>query len=411
MDINRNTKSNEKEDLVLYGGTYLNKGGAAIAYGTFKALKEVGVVYNHIVDPEPFFPFDSLGLTPIYRFSDILATKPLSTVSPLYTYKPFFKCLIESRKQEIKKLSGIPIWHIGDSPFSDARSALSLIGQVIALETLRRNMSSTTIIGGVSISHPKTSIGRYITQKYFKNYYWFVRGTRTFNILTKLGVPEENISVISDFAFQLDKIKTKTSRNISKKIGGSEKPVVALCIREYGASKLREKYLEGIIKLVPELKKEYEIFFVPTSYSYLIPENDYIFIKKTLKITDNEIINICNLTPGEIIDVFSNFDAVISARLHGAIYGILANVPTIHLYEESKSLEVITEKFGENIPLIKIEKLTDSFGIKMIKNTINSILTHKDEIKNELYLGKKEARTMTIKVLKETLPDIMGGIK
>ena len=43
--------------LTLYGGTYLNKGGAAIAYGTLKALKELGIDYGYIIDPEPFFSY------------------------------------------------------------------------------------------------------------------------------------------------------------------------------------------------------------------------------------------------------------------------------------------------------------------------------------------------------------------
>jgi hypothetical protein len=34
------------DDIVLYGGTYLNKGGAAIAYGTFQVLRNLGVDFK-----------------------------------------------------------------------------------------------------------------------------------------------------------------------------------------------------------------------------------------------------------------------------------------------------------------------------------------------------------------------------
>lgn len=40
-----------KKEIVLYGGTYLNKGGAAIAQGTFEILKKLNVDFKVIIDP------------------------------------------------------------------------------------------------------------------------------------------------------------------------------------------------------------------------------------------------------------------------------------------------------------------------------------------------------------------------
>ncbi|HHE40189.1 MAG TPA: hypothetical protein ENL10_01655, partial [Candidatus Cloacimonetes bacterium] len=106
-------KSSTDRTLTLYGGTYLNKGGAAIAYGTLKVLKELGIDYEYVIDPEPLFSaefFTSFNLTPIYRYSDVLCKKPLKSVSPLHTFNPFIKCLIKSYSPQIKQLRGIPLW-------------------------------------------------------------------------------------------------------------------------------------------------------------------------------------------------------------------------------------------------------------------------------------------------------------
>jgi hypothetical protein len=66
------------DDLVLYGGTFLNKGGAAITYGTINVLRALRLKFDYIIDPEPFFPFEELNISPIYRFSDSFSVNPIS---------------------------------------------------------------------------------------------------------------------------------------------------------------------------------------------------------------------------------------------------------------------------------------------------------------------------------------------
>ena len=178
--------------FVLYSGAYLNKGGAAIAYGTLKVLTELDMIDGSIIDPEPQFPiefFDSYNLNQIYRYSDTLSTVPLKSISPIYLAKPFIKCLLNSNMPEIKNLHASPIWHIGDSPFSDYRSSLSIIGQVIALHSLKRSINGKVIIGGISLEYPRTKIGELVLKHFFKTVdYFYIRGTQTRNNLFKLGM-------------------------------------------------------------------------------------------------------------------------------------------------------------------------------------------------------------------------------
>jgi len=399
-------ESQSERTLTLYGGTYLNKGGAAIAYGTLKVLKELDISFKYIIDPEPFFPFDLLDVVPIYRFSDTLSTNSLPSISLLYTYKPFLKCLINSCKSEIKMLRGNPIWHIGDSPFSDKRSALSVIGQVIALQSLQAVTKGKVIIGGISLGYPRTEIGKLVLQHFFKRNvdYSFVRGKETYATLQKLGVSSEKISMICDFAFHLDKKESEETKKLSKLIKEVNKPTVALIFREYSYGRRRENYIGGIKKLASKLEEQdYKVFFIPTSYSYLLPENDQIFVEKVLGVDTHQIVNIKDFCPEEIISIFSNFDVVISARLHGAVYGALANVPTIHLYENRKSLEVIKGIFGEVIPLIKLSDFINDPGLDKIIRTLDRMIYIKDEIALKIKTCIEKARIRSINELRVNL--------
>ncbi len=397
-------------EIILYGGTYLNKGGAAIAQGTFEVLKKLNIDFRYIVDPEP--PLETLykefDLKTIYRYSDELSSKDIPSISPLYTLKPFLKCIINSHSKSIKELKDIPIWHIGDSPFSDQRSYLSIVGQVVALNSLSSATGGKVIIGGISLDYPRTKIGEFALKNMLNDKvdYSFIRGKYTHKNYKSLGVPNEKMSIICDFAFHLDKKDSEKSKLISNSIRESSKPLIGLILRDYSSGQNREKYIRNIKKLTSILKdKGFDVYFIPTSYAYLIPENDQIFVEKILLPNPERVINIKDLSPGEIISVFSNFDIIISARLHGAVYGTLAHVPTIHLYEGGKSIEVISEVFGDIVPLIKISDFVSGSGLKCILEHIDAI----DDKKKTSYLIKsciKEIRSQTFPIIKETLDKI-----
>lgn len=399
----------ENKKIVLYGGTYLNKGGAAIAYGTLKVFSQLGIDIGPIIDPEPQFPaefFNMYNLSQIYRYSDSLSTKPLKSISAIHLVNPFIRCLTNSYNKEIRELNGATIWHIGDSPFSDYRSSLSIIGQVIALQSLMTAIKGKVIIGGISLEYPCTKIGELVLRHFFKSVnHFYIRGRQTYNNLIALGVPHEKLSIICDFAYHLERRNTAKSNTYSKIIIQSQKPTIALILRDYtGLGK--QNYIKNLRNMISKLSSDFSIFFIPTSYAYLIPENDLIFLEK-LRINQDQILNIKDFSPEEIIAIFSNFDVIVSTRLHGAVIGTLANVPTIHLYEGRKSLEVIKDLFDENtIPLIKLSTFCKDNGPNgpngpnIIIEHIKDLIPKKDIISEKLNLRIKSARRNTIIELK-----------
>lgn len=389
--------------IVLYGGTYLNKGGAAIAYGTLKVLRELGINLKYIIDPEPQFPFDVLNLSPIFRFSDTFSKNIIPSLSPFYTSKPFLNCLINSNKPEIKMLKGNTVWHIGDSPFSDKRTMLSLVGQVIALKSLDAIIRGKIIIGGVSLAYPRTRTGKYILGRFFSKDvdHLFVRGNETYSVCMKLGVPNDRISKICDFAFHLNKKETSMSKRVSAFIKESDGPTIVLILRDFSQGQQRINYIKNINNLMLRLNKlKYNIFYVPTSYSYFIPENDMIFMENVLKIDKSRIINILNFSPEEIISIFSNFDVVISTRLHGAVYGALGGVPTIHLYEDRKSLEVLGDVFSDALPLIKISDIAKGSKINDLISYIKYLLNSKEHVSYKMNYCISQAKRSSFDEIK-----------
>lgn len=406
------------QELIVYAGTYFNKGGAAIAYGTLQTLEKLQAKTQHIVDPEPFPGefFQEFHLKPLFRYSDIMCKQTLPGINPLLFFKPFIYCFFKSYQAQIKKLAGQPIWHIGDSPFSDKRSALSIVGQVFALQTLKNVIRGKVIIGGVSLGYPRTWLGRVALGWFLRNStdYIYVRGKETKEVCLRLGMSEDKISMICDFAYQLNPKGTPATKKLAIKINASGKRKVAMIFREHSKGEIRDRYMSNIKKLSARLAElNYQTFFISTSYSYFVPENDLIFMKDQLHLDDQQIINIEELTPGEIIAVFSNFDALISARLHGAILGTLAHTPTIHLYDSSKSLEVIGDIFGEQVPLLELDDFAEKDTVEEIASMIDKAAQDKPRISVALKECIDQARTQAIDELTRTFKTLglVGGAK
>lgn len=399
---------NKRKELVLLGGTYSNKGGSAIVYGTLKVLKELKINIRSIVDPGDFPNefFKGFKLTPIHRYSDALWAKPTPSVTPAYTFYPFLKCLMNSYSPAIRGLFKIPIWYIGDSSLNDYRSVLSLLGQIVNLHLLKRVTKGKLIIGGVSLGYSRTKIGELALKLFVREVdYFFVRGQASYDNLIEKGVPHRKISIICDFAFHLDERKSRKSEEIFNKLGGLGQPAVALIFGELKRPRTSDQYITAIRRLVLELLKyDWKVYFVPTTYGNFMPENDLIFLKK-LEMEKIQVINIHNLEPEEIIHVFGGFDAVISTRLHGTVYSILANVPTIHIYGAHSSLDLM-EDFKGMVPLIKIADFADGIvSTKEMVNILEDLLERKDEISSEMRSLLKSMRVASISKLKYVLEE------
>ena len=403
------------DDLILYNGTYLNKGGAAIAYGTLKVLRELGLNFRYIIDPDPFFPFEEMNLTPIYRYSDTFSVNPIPSVNPVYTAKPFARCLINSFSKNVRQFRGLPIWHIGDSPFGDTRSGLSIVGQIVSLSSLKHTLGSKVVVGGVSLSQPITTIGKSTLPKFFKYDvdYTYTRGDYTNENLKSWGVENTKYSTICDFAFHLDKDETYTLPTKVKQLFDNAsyngKKKIVLVLRDFKAGEISLLYHSQVRKLIATLElANYELYYIPTTYAFLIPENDCHYLTDVLQIPMDKILNVQDNTPSEIISIMSNFDCVISTRLHGAILGTLAHVPTIHFFEGTKSIEVLGNVFNDLIPMINLNTFTYNYDVSQLLQTISVMLSNKKDLSIKLESCIHIARVKSLEHIKSTYKEVLN---
>lgn len=393
--------------LVLLSGTYTNKGGLAIVYGTFKLLDELGFDTKYIIDPDPHFPaefYQSFKLKPIFRWSDKFGDGETKSLTLVNSTKLFLRLIKNSRKQEIKELRNGPIWYIGDSSLNDYSSVMALFGQIINLLSLKW-VTRGKLIVNASMGYMRTISGEFFLKLFLPSVdHFLIRGSASYANISQRGIPDNKISTVCDMAFFLEGSSTVNSENICKEIPKSDAPTIALIFKDYSNKEKREDYISKIHELYRELQKQFNVIFVPTAYVPYKRENDEDFLKE---IGISEILNINSLDPREIIDVFGHFDAVISLRLHGAVYSALAGTPVYHIYEAPNSIDVIEDTFGDTVPLLHISKFLQTNPGDIITE-INRMIDEKSEIKLDMHqkieINKTLTRDKIGSVLKQYFP-------
>lgn len=394
----------EKQRLVLLSGTYTNKGGLAIVYGTLKLLNNLGIETKYIVDPDPSFPeefYTKFNLIPIFRWSNKFGDGEIASLTMTSSLKLFIRLLKNLHNSEIKKLKGYPIWYIGDSSLNDYGSVMALIGQIVNLSSLKK-ITGGKLIVNASMGYMRTRIGEIIFKSFLDTIdYYLVRGSASYANISQRGVADDRISIVCDMAFFLERSSTSHSERTINKIPKSNKPTVALIFKDYSKSDQRESYIAKIHELYGALEGQFNVLFVPTSYVPYKRENDAIFLEK-IGIKPDKVLDIRLLNPEEIIDVFGHFDVVITLRLHGAVYAALAGTPTYHIYEAPNSIDVIQDTFGDTIPLIHVSEFLNIKPRDIIAK-VEVLIEKKQEIKTDMRVKIDDSRSKTYEKIRSVL--------
>lgn len=232
------------------------------------------------------------------------------------------------------------------------------------------------------------------------------RDKRTFNFLQRLGFPANKLSLICDFAFHIDPERTARTDEISSMIRECEKPVGIIpdvSKLKHPNSGFENKYFQRLLKLVQKLKdRGFSVLLIPLSHTRLAntspyTQDDYeacIAVNRALGM-DLPIIQTKNLEPEEIIQIMRDLNCVISVgRLHGAVFGCLANILTIHIYFEEKAL--MLKDLFEKFPLFWCHDWVthpniDEKIIALIEN--KPTVDYKDQIINWREQSLKEIRS------------------
>jgi polysaccharide pyruvyl transferase WcaK-like protein len=377
MDSDHKNISIKRANIGIIRATYSNLGDIAILKGTLNVFEKLGIHPKFIFDPEPFFPenyFENMGITAVHTFPSKVEYKILQNggsnkiTNYLIPLSGFTKELFFRKKNEINYL-----YCIGGSRFGIEQGKY-VVAEILNVLYKKKLLGSELIIGGASIS--KHNTGKWFNKLYgiFANNvnYAFVRDNISYSNLTEY-LPKNKCSIICDFAYWIHPSVTKNTLNVSKFIADHSKGKKAIAIFPGLNLKSKDEYISHLCKLINELNDEnYSIFLIPTfNHPYLKDDNDVCLnINSILKFKTN-IIETKNLQPEELIQIISEFDGVISSRLHGAIFATLANVPTVHIYSEHKGKGFFSTYFKNNVCLISIDDILKSNMTKKILQFLN----------------------------------------
>lgn len=363
----------EQPTVALLRALYSNIGDLAIYKGTMNVFSQLQIESKYIFDPEPTFPegyLDAYNLNLVYTFPSFIEKEIQRNEKSLFNYvRPVLHlpsdllCMLKLRK-EIDCL-----YCLGGARFGDT-FAIHVIGEIINTCYKKRILNADLVIGGISIA---SSENGYLFKRFYQRFlnqitHLFVRDNISYSNLQKYDIPPEKCSVICDFAYWLDPLRSQRSMEIVEKLDEFSRGVPLIGIAPgMDLKSSKTEYLMSWCRLIRALyDKGYNIVLIPTSHNpkCLAPphdKDDYGFchlINLKLKL-DLPIIQTKQLEPEEIIEIMKEFDCTVSARMHGAIFSTLADVPTICIYNEQKGLGLFNTFFNDSVRLYSLEEFLD----------------------------------------------------
>lgn len=381
-----NSFSGEKNNsLILLRALYSNIGDLAIYKGTMNVFSQLQIEPKYILDPEPTFPagyLESYNLKPVYTFPSLIEKEIqqskknfVNYLMPTLHLPSDLLCMLKMRK-EIDCL-----YCLGGARFGD-KFAFHVVGEILNTCYKKKILNADLVIGGVSIAQSGDS---YLFNKFYEKFlnqitHLFVRDNISYSNLKRYDLPPEKYSIICDFAYWLNPLQSQRSKDIRGTIEESSEGRIIIGIAPgMDIESSKTEYLVSWCRLIRNLcDRGYDIVLIPTSHNpkCLTPphdKDDYGFchlINSELNL-NLPILQTKQFEPEEIIEIMGVFDCVISARMHGAIFSTIANVPTIHIYNEKKGLGLFNTFFNNSVRLYSLEQFLDHY--RTHSNIINDL--------------------------------------
>jgi polysaccharide pyruvyl transferase WcaK-like protein len=191
-------------------------------------------------------------------------------------------------------------------------------------------------------------------------------------VLIKMGIDPNKITVSADSAFAVDISYREDVQSLIKK-EGVEEGSVGVVIRGD-----RNVDYESWAKVISHVQKKYgsKIFCLFTCKSY----DEHVF-KKLSKRCSLHILSEYYDYP-ILIHIMSNFDFVITDRYHGAVFAILSNTPLIPIDADTFKTRGLFTLF--DYPIEVLNTLNESSYDSMIES-IERVVTYQREIKDKLF--------------------------
>jgi polysaccharide pyruvyl transferase WcaK-like protein len=236
-------------------------------------------------------------------------------------------------------------------------------------------------IFGVGSSHLRSKLAIFMTKFILNNSDFIsVRDTHTFDLFSQLST--RSVQVFYDPAFLLSPKKSKIvdefiSANPSFDNKASSKKIIFALNDFLFSIKKEGNYTDDLINVINRLQDNHQVVLYQN-------DNKCEFITGLFEKCRQDRLNIFNpkdLSPEEIIYLFSKFDLAICAPMHAAIFSYDAGVEFITIGYDDKIEEF--NKIVENENFVQLDKLSNI--LDMVDNKKMANFQKKEEIKTNSF--------------------------
>lgn len=217
--------------------------------------------------------------------------------------------------------------------------------------------------------------------------YFSVRDEFSLKEISEIYAPPVSCKIAADLVFAIDKISlTQNFGTQNTDLKNKDKVKIGVVLKNV------EK-VQNLVRLLNTLIKEYEnIEIIPIIFQPQFDEPAWKDFEKFLP------INISNPAIEEIYKLVSNYDIIISMRLHGCILATIFEIPWIAINIDPK-----IESFAKMINWPYIYDLEKLSNYEIIADMLNSIIANLSQIRSNLSTTYYHLHAIAKEELKECI--------
>ena len=247
------------------------------------------------------------------------------------------------------------------------------IGYYSGFALLARLTETPLVIYGVGVGPLNTEVGRRWTRIAFQHAAAAsVRDEESRDLLVRIGVEVSRIEVTADAAWIVPVTDGETSASILalEEVPDAPKTII-ISVRPWGDYTWAESLAAALDRLVSDL--DARVLFVPFQDSHRPHENDpnaSVEVLKHMKRSDRAAIIRGGYSVEERAALIASSDLMVAMRLHAAIIGLVAAVPTIAIAYDPK-VTVAMADVGRPDLSTPLDELTSDFIVTAAKTAID----------------------------------------
>lgn len=237
----------------------------------------------------------------------------------------------------------------------------------------------------------------FIKWLFFKAKFLLVRERISKQELIQCGIPEEKITVVPDAAFGLTPNLTERVKVLLETNGLIPNSFVVFTPRQwvFKTEFNRQKYLEGVAETADFVIENLSLKVALVSHTQgpTKIEDDRIVVEdiyKLIKNKENTVIINEDLSPTELMSLYSQSKFVVGTRFHSIIFALIGKRPCIAISYSGPKAHGIMQMFGLEEFVINIDEFKTEDCVKLIKIILDQYTGIQERIALKLEIIQSE---------------------